>query len=141
MGYTCGDSATASASKGIFCFHSLQLDHVSRTSTGSSPTLTYTSNYVVVQVTPKAIATIGWKFYVIFAILNASFLLPIYLFLPETAGLTLESVDALFVVGASSEAAGTPRTIDMLARNDNDESSSTETDPKSTTDPSHEQHV
>lgn len=56
-------------------------------------------NYAVVQITPIAIANIGYKFYVIFAILNASFILPIYFFLPETAGLKLEEVDLLFAKG------------------------------------------
>lgn len=54
------------------------------------------NSYAVVQVTPLGIKHLRWKFYLMFCVLNASFLLPIYLFLPETAGKTLEAVDILF---------------------------------------------
>ncbi|RMZ81193.1 hypothetical protein DV737_g2702, partial [Chaetothyriales sp. CBS 132003] len=41
-------------------------------------------NYLIVQVTPPAIHSIGWKTYIIFAILNALWVPIIYLFFPET---------------------------------------------------------
>ena len=44
-------------------------------------------NYVVVQITPPAISNIGWKFYIIFAVLNFLWLPIIYFFFPETKGL------------------------------------------------------
>ncbi|TDZ54588.1 Sugar transporter STL1 [Colletotrichum trifolii] len=53
-------------------------------------------NYMIVQVTPIAIANIGWKTYIIFAVLNATWVPLIYLFFPETKGLELEDVDRLF---------------------------------------------
>lgn len=82
------------------------------------------SNYVVVQITPTAIEKIGWRFYIIFAILNASFLLPIYFFLPETAGLPLESVNALFVRQPRDEVEQQRMPAeDLQARQDTDESS------------------
>ncbi|WOO86312.1 Sugar transporter STL1 [Vanrija pseudolonga] len=56
-------------------------------------------NYMVVQITPIGIKNIGYKFYIVFAIINACFLPPIYFFYPETAGLSLESVDKLFASG------------------------------------------
>lgn len=48
------------------------------------------------QFTPPAIANIGWRTYIIFAVLNAAFLPVMYLFYPETKGLQLEDVDRLF---------------------------------------------
>lgn len=54
---------------------------------------------MVVQITPIGIKNIGYKFYIVFAIINACFLPPIYFFYPETAGLSLESVDRLFASG------------------------------------------
>lgn len=51
---------------------------------------------MIVQITPPAIANIGWKTYIIFAVLNACWVPIIYLFFPETKGLELEAVDALF---------------------------------------------
>jgi len=49
-----------------------------------------------VQITPPAIANIGWRTYLIFAVLNATWVPIIYLFFPETKGLELEDVDRLF---------------------------------------------
>ncbi|GKT48933.1 sulfate adenylyltransferase [Colletotrichum spaethianum] len=53
-------------------------------------------NYMIVQITPISIASIGWKTYIIFAVLNATWVPIIYLFFPETKGLELEDVDRLF---------------------------------------------
>ena len=43
-----------------------------------------------------AIQNIGWKTYIIFAILNACWVPVIYIFYPETKGLELEDVDRIF---------------------------------------------
>lgn len=53
-------------------------------------------NFLVVQITPPAIANIGYKTYIIFAILNAAWVPVIYFTYPETKGLELEDVDRLF---------------------------------------------
>ena len=53
-------------------------------------------NYAVVQFTPPAIQNIGYKTYIIFAILNALWVPIIYLYFPETKGLELEAVDHIF---------------------------------------------
>ena len=55
------------------------------------------SAFVVIEVVPVAIANIGWRVYLIFACCNLAFLPFAYFFLPETAGLTLESIDMCFV--------------------------------------------
>ncbi len=51
---------------------------------------------MIVQITPIAIQNIGWKTYIIFAVLNSLWVPIIYLFFPETKGLELEAVDRLF---------------------------------------------
>lgn len=51
---------------------------------------------MIVQITPIAIQNIGWKTYIIFAVLNALWVPIIYLFFPETKGLELEAIDRLF---------------------------------------------
>lgn len=62
------------------------------------------TNYIVVQIAPIGVANIGYRFYIIFCLLNASFVPVIYFFYPETKGLSLEAVDLLFT-GSSSHVA------------------------------------
>jgi len=51
---------------------------------------------VVVEITPIGIDTLGWQFYIIWTVFNASFVPIVYLFYPETADRTLEDVDRFF---------------------------------------------
>ncbi|KAK7510067.1 sugar transporter STL1 [Phyllosticta citriasiana] len=53
-------------------------------------------NFAVVMFTPPSISNIGWRTYIIFAVLNYSFLPVIYWFYPETMGKQLEDMDRLF---------------------------------------------
>ncbi|GAM82975.1 hypothetical protein ANO11243_009610 [Dothideomycetidae sp. 11243] len=53
-------------------------------------------NYMIVQITPPAITNIGWRTYIIFAVLNATWVPIIYVFFPETKRMELEDVDRLF---------------------------------------------
>ncbi|KAF4554491.1 Sugar (and other) transporter-like protein 70 [Elsinoe fawcettii] len=61
-------------------------------------------NYMIVQITPPAIANIGWRTYIIFAVLNATWVPIIYVFFPETKCMELEDVDRLFAKSGSNEA-------------------------------------
>ena len=54
-------------------------------------------SFVMVEIVPSSIANIGWKTYIIFAVFNFSFIPIIYLFFPETKGLSLELVDLAFM--------------------------------------------
>ena len=58
------------------------------------------------QLTPISIESIGWKTYIIFALLNSLWVPLIYLFFPETKGLELEDVDRLFAKGDALLALG-----------------------------------
>lgn len=44
----------------------------------------------VVEITPIGIQTLHWKFYIVWTVLNFSFIPCIYFLYPETAGRTLE---------------------------------------------------
>ncbi|KAK1141063.1 hypothetical protein N8T08_009636 [Aspergillus melleus] len=55
--------------------------------------------FAVVKITPIAFANIGWKTFVIFAVLNAAFFPMVYFFYPETKGLELEDLPLLFAKG------------------------------------------
>lgn len=54
------------------------------------------SQFVVAQITPPGTANLGNKFWIIFAVLNASFVPIVYFFFPETKGRSLEDIDIVF---------------------------------------------
>ncbi|EFX04559.1 major facilitator superfamily transporter monosaccharide [Grosmannia clavigera kw1407] len=53
-------------------------------------------NFMVVMVTPVAFSSIGYKTYIIFAVINAFIVPCVYFFYPETAYRSLEEMDAIF---------------------------------------------
>ncbi|KAL8961763.1 MAG: hypothetical protein Q9183_005260 [Haloplaca sp. 2 TL-2023] len=55
------------------------------------------SNFVVVYVTPIAIENLGYRLYIIWACLNASFVPITWFFYPETARRSLEDMDEVFL--------------------------------------------
>lgn len=48
------------------------------------------------MVTPVAIETIGWRFYIVFAAIGACIPVTVYFFYPETMGRNLEEIDLMF---------------------------------------------
>ncbi|KAG5975975.1 hypothetical protein E4U55_007518 [Claviceps digitariae] len=77
-----------------------------QTGSSISTAVNWILNYLIVQITPIAIDNIGWKTYIIFAVLNAAWVPIIYFLFPETKGLELEDVDGLFAV-YDNEGSGT----------------------------------
>ncbi|KAG6293246.1 hypothetical protein E4U46_007822 [Claviceps purpurea] len=75
-----------------------------QTGSSISTAFNWIFNYTVVQITPIAIENIGWRTFIIFAILNATWVPIIYFFFPETKGMELEDVDALFAGDKNSNA-------------------------------------
>lgn len=59
--------------------------------------LIYSGNFIVVEITPIGISSLGWKFYIIWTVFNGAFVPLVYLFYPETAGRTLEDIDRYFM--------------------------------------------
>ncbi|KAI9034824.1 uncharacterized protein KD926_005338 [Aspergillus affinis] len=57
----------------------------------------WTCNFAIVEFVPSAIANISWRTYIIFAVLNFTWAPLLYLFYPETARMTMEEIDNLFV--------------------------------------------
>ena len=53
-------------------------------------------NFMVVMVTPVAFASIGYKTYIVFAVINAFIVPCVYFFYPETAYRSLEEMDEIF---------------------------------------------
>lgn len=63
----------------------------------------FLGNFLVVEITPLALKNIGYKTYIIFAVLNVVNAIVVWCLYPETAGQTLESVDRLFVANWQEE--------------------------------------
>lgn len=63
-------------------------------------------NYAVVLVTPVGISTIGWRYYILYAVLNFVFMPVVQVFYEETAKLSLEQIDELFETKYSGAAMG-----------------------------------
>lgn len=53
-------------------------------------------NYAIVLVTPIGIAAISWRYYLVYAVLNFSFVPVVFIWYVETAGLSLEEIDLAF---------------------------------------------
>ncbi|KAF2003018.1 general substrate transporter [Amniculicola lignicola CBS 123094] len=61
-----------------------------------STTANWIFNFMVVMVTPVAFANIGYKTYIIFAVINFAMVPSVYFFFPETAYRSLEEMDEIF---------------------------------------------
>lgn len=48
------------------------------------------------MVTPIAIRTIGWKYYLVYACIGAIIPIVVFFYFPETKGRTLEELDIMF---------------------------------------------
>jgi sugar porter (SP) family MFS transporter len=57
---------------------------------------TWIFNFLVVEITPVSLSTIGYRTFLIFAVLNVFILVCTYLFFPETAYRSLEEIDEIF---------------------------------------------
>jgi hypothetical protein len=54
-------------------------------------------NYMVAQITPPGIKNLGYRFWIIWAVICAAFVPITYLFYPETANRSLEDIDRFFL--------------------------------------------
>ncbi|EFQ35535.1 hypothetical protein CGRA01v4_10847 [Colletotrichum graminicola] len=53
-------------------------------------------NFIVVMVTPVAFNTIGWRYYIVYAVIAACIPVSVYFLFPETMGRNLEEIELLF---------------------------------------------
>jgi sugar porter (SP) family MFS transporter len=87
-------------------------------------------NFMVVEITPIGIKSLGWRFYIIWTIFNFCFVPIIYFFYPETANRSLEDIDRFFIendrllVNGNASATSAKRPVryieleqDMMTRN------------------------
>ncbi|KAF7874001.1 hypothetical protein EAF04_002673 [Stromatinia cepivora] len=64
---------------------------------GLSTSANWIFNFMVVMITPVAFNSIGYKTYIIFAVINFVMMPVIYFFYPETAYRNLEEIDSIFI--------------------------------------------
>lgn len=57
----------------------------------------FLGNFLVVEVTPDGVKNLGWKFYIVWAVLNLASAIIVWVFYPETGSQPLEAIDALFI--------------------------------------------
>ena len=58
-------------------------------------------NFLLAEVTPVGFASIGNKYYIVFAVTNAIIVPSVYFFFPETKGRSLEEIDEIFAQSKS----------------------------------------
>lgn len=63
---------------------------------GIATATNWITNYAVVLITPIGIANIAWRYYILYAALNAAFVPVVQFFYVETARKRLEDIDRLF---------------------------------------------
>ncbi|OAL36121.1 hypothetical protein AYO20_04535 [Fonsecaea nubica] len=68
---------------------------------GISTAVSWLFNFLVAEVTPVAFTDIGYRYFIVYAALNAAFVPVIYFFFPETAGRSLEELDEIFAASKS----------------------------------------
>ncbi|KAJ5502814.1 hypothetical protein N7463_005688 [Penicillium fimorum] len=68
---------------------------------GISSGMYWALSVLIAEVTPIAFNAIGWKYFLIFACLNFAMIPIVYVFFPETAGLSLEDIDEVFIMSTS----------------------------------------
>jgi hypothetical protein len=68
----------------------------------------------------QAIANIGWKYYLVFAVLNLSWTPFIWYFYVETAGLSLEEIDLMFKIKYNGAKGMSYKEASVLAREESD---------------------
>ncbi|CAK5266888.1 unnamed protein product [Mycena citricolor] len=64
--------------------------------TAITSSASWISNFMIAQVTSPAFQSIGWKYYLVFAICGHTNALFVWAFYPETTGRRLEEMDTLF---------------------------------------------
>ncbi|EAU39003.1 conserved hypothetical protein [Aspergillus terreus NIH2624] len=53
-------------------------------------------NFIVVMITPVALNTIGWRYYIVYAVISACIPITVYFFYPETMNRNLEALNGVF---------------------------------------------
>jgi len=86
--------------------------HLRAAGTSLTSMSAWISNFMIAQVTPKAFAAIGWRYYLVFCILSITNAVTFWAILPETKGRRLEEMEQLWRTSAWFVPAHPPRVLD-----------------------------
>ena len=70
-------------------------------------------NFMVVEITPVGIKSLGWRFYIIWTVFNFAFVPTVYFFYPETANRSLEDIDRFFHENSGIFVNGNPEAVSV----------------------------
>nr|XP_018265251.1 uncharacterized protein I303_01611 [Kwoniella dejecticola CBS 10117]OBR87409.1 hypothetical protein I303_01611 [Kwoniella dejecticola CBS 10117] len=85
---------------GVWCYSNEILSTTYRAKGGGlCVALQWLFDFVILQVTPIGIDQIGWGMFLVFAVFNFAYAPLVWFFCPETAGVPLESIDAMYLPG------------------------------------------
>ena len=71
--------------------------HLRAIISGLAVATTWIFNFLIAEITPVGFDTLGYRYYIIFAVLNAFLILPtVYFLFPETNGRSLEEMELIF---------------------------------------------
>ncbi|WVQ69483.1 uncharacterized protein L199_007702 [Kwoniella botswanensis] len=85
---------------GVWCYSNEILSTTYRAKGGGlCVALQWLFDFVILQVTPIGISQIGWGMFLVFAVFNFAYAPLVWFFCPETAGVPLESIDAMYMPG------------------------------------------
>lgn len=68
---------------------------------GISTAVSWLFNFLVAEVTPVAFTDIGYRYFIVYCLINAVCVPVVYFFYPETAGRSLEELDEIFASSKS----------------------------------------
>lgn len=71
--------------------------HLRAKISGISNCFTWLFNFVVVEVTPTRFGSIGFRYYIVWAVINFSIVVTVFFLFPETNGRPLEEMDEIFM--------------------------------------------
>lgn len=101
--------------QGIAWLFPVELNSLSMRTKGAAlgTATNWATNFMVVEVTPIGIKTLGWKFYIIWTVFNFAFIPTVYFFYPETANRSLEDIDRFFHENPSPFVNGNPEAVSI----------------------------
>jgi sugar porter (SP) family MFS transporter len=89
--------------------------HLRAKISGISNCFTWLFNFVVVEVTPTGFGNIGFRYYIVWAVINFVIVVTVFFLFPETNGRSLEEMDEIFML--SNNIFDAPRVAKSLPRN------------------------